>query len=120
MPERLTVDTFAQLDDLPKRHRFPVLRSEVRQDSRTERDLLVKIALREAIATELELRGVNGVQVRVEDTEGVELSNVVATNLVGADEQLDLEAKNASIKALPTSYHEYMRTFKWSSSSAPP
>ena len=60
------------------------------EDAGAEGDLLVEIALREAVAAQLELGRVRRVQVRVEDTEGVEVRNVVAAHLVCADEELDL------------------------------
>ena len=84
-PEVPTVYALANLDDLAERHRFPVLRSEVRKDTRPKGDLLVEVALREAIAAELELGGMYRVQVGVEDTERIEVGNVVAAYLVGAD-----------------------------------
>ena len=69
----------------------------MREDTRAKCNLLVEIALREAIAAELELRRLVRVEVRVENTERVEVGNMVAAHLVGTDEQLDLRA-NASIK----------------------
>ena len=62
----------------------------MREDARAERDLLVEVAFREAIAAELELWGMYRVQVGVEDTERIEVGNVVAAYLVGADEELHL------------------------------
>ena len=67
----LTVDALAKLDNLPKGHRFPVLRSEMRQNTGAKGDLLVEIALGKAIPAELELRRVRRVQIGVENTEGV-------------------------------------------------
>ena len=62
----------------------------MREDTRAKRDLLVEVAFREAIAAELELGGMYRVQVGVEDTERIEVGNVVAAYLVGADEELHL------------------------------
>ena len=46
----LTIYALAKFDDFPQRHRFPVFRGEMRQDTRPESDLLVQIAFGEAIA----------------------------------------------------------------------
>jgi hypothetical protein len=52
----LTVDTLAKFDDFTQTHGFAVLCREVRQNTGTKGDLLIQIAFREAIPTELQLR----------------------------------------------------------------
>ncbi len=87
----LTINAFAKLDNLPKRHRFPVLRSEMGQDTGTKGDLLVEVALGEAIAAELELGRVRRVQIGVKNAEGIQVRNVVTAHLVGANKELHLK-----------------------------
>ena len=86
----LTVYALANLDDLAERHRFPVLRSKVRKDTRPKSNLLVEVTLREAITAQLELRGMYRVQIRVKDAKGIQIGNVVATDLVRANKELHL------------------------------
>lgn len=79
----------------------------MREDTGTKGDLLVKVALGEPIAAELKFWGMNRVEVRVEDTEGVKVGNVVTANLVSADEQLDLRSNQSA-----SSSYMGSRTFK--------
>ena len=51
----LTVYALAELDDFPERHRLPVFRGEMRENSGAEGDLLVHVALGETEVAELEL-----------------------------------------------------------------
>lgn len=89
----LTVDTLQSADDVAKGHRFPVIGHKVGQNTGTKSDLLVEVALSEAVMAELELGRVDILKVGIEDTEGVEFSDVMSANLVGANEELDLERR---------------------------
>ena len=60
------------------------------EDTRAEGDVLVEIALREAISVELELRRADISKVSVEDSKGIQVGDVVAADLVCADEELYL------------------------------
>ncbi len=86
----LTVYALANFDDLSQSHRFLVLGSEMGQDTGTKRDLLVQVALGEAIAAQLELRRVDRVEIGVQDAERVQIGNVVTAHLICANEQLNL------------------------------
>ena len=90
-PARLTVDAFAELDDFAQLHGFVLLRRKMGQDTRAECDVFVEVALSEAIAGELELGRLDVREVCVENTKGIEFRDVVAANLVGPDEELDLQ-----------------------------
>ena len=70
----LTIDAFQQLDDLPEGHCLAVLCREVGQDTGTEGDLLVKVALVEAEMAELEFWRNVCAEIGIEDTERVELT----------------------------------------------
>ena len=60
------------------------------EDTRAEGDVLVEIALRKAISVELELRRADIGEVSVEDPKGIQVGDVVAADLVCADEELYL------------------------------
>ena len=60
------------------------------QDTGTEGDLLVEVALVEAEMAQLELWRDVCAEVGIEDTEWVEIGDVVSSYLVCTDEQLDL------------------------------
>ena len=62
----------------------------MRKNTRPKGDLLVEVALREAITAQLKLRGMYRVQIRVEDTKGIQVGYVVTTNLVRANKELHL------------------------------
>jgi hypothetical protein len=62
----------------------------MRENSRAKGDIFVKIAFRESITAELELGRVDISQVSVEDSEGVELSNMVSSNLICTNQKLNL------------------------------
>lgn len=83
---RRTVYAFAQLDDVPQLHGLVFFSGKMGEDTRTEGNVFFEIAFGESIAAELELGGLDVGEVGIEDAEGVELSNMVAADLVGANE----------------------------------
>ena len=85
-----TVDTLAKFDDLPQRHRFTILRSKMGQDTGTKGDLLVQIALSEAISAEFELGRSCIAKICIHNAQWVQFSDMVTSHLVSTDEQLDL------------------------------
>lgn len=62
----------------------------MRENTRPKSNLLVQIFLSKTVVTELELRRPDVLQVGVEDTKRIEISDVMTSNLVGSDEQLNL------------------------------
>ena len=88
---RLTVHALAKLDNLSQRHGFPVLGGKVRQDTRSESDLLIQITFGEAISTEFEFRRGSIAQVGVEDTQGIKVGDMMTSDLVGPNEKLYLQ-----------------------------
>jgi hypothetical protein len=58
----------------------------VGKNSRTKGDVLVKVAFSEPIATEFQLRRTDIRQVGVEDTQRVEVCQVMTADLVGTNE----------------------------------
>ena len=56
---RLTVDAFAEFDDIPKFHGFIFFRSEVRKYARTEGNVFIEVALCETVATKFEFGRLN-------------------------------------------------------------
>ena len=61
------------------------------QDTRAKGDLLVKVALGEAIAAELKLGWVRRVQIGVQYTKRIQVRNVMTAHLVGANKELHLQ-----------------------------
>lgn len=94
----LTVKTLESLDDLAKSHCFAVVGGKVGEDTGAEGDLFVEVALGEAVMAELELGGSDTGEISVEDTEGIEVGDMVAANLESTDEELDLKGSSASGK----------------------
>lgn len=70
------------------------------KDTGPKGDILLEVGLGEAIAAQLKLRGLDICKVGVEDSEGVELCNVVTPHLVCTDEELDLRVINYSLPLL--------------------
>ena len=62
----------------------------MRENTRPKSNLLIQIFLGKAVVAEFELRRPDILQVGVEDTQRIEISDVMASNLVGSDEQLNL------------------------------
>jgi hypothetical protein len=90
----LTVDPLTKVNDLTQLHRFAILCSEMRQDTRAKANILVKIALREAISTEFKLWRLSVCKVCIEDSKGVQISNMMSAHLVSPNEELDLKFKH--------------------------
>ena len=63
-----------------------IFRSKVRKNSWAKCNVPVEIALGEAIAAELELWRMNVGKISVEDPERVEISDVMTSHLVCADQ----------------------------------
>ena len=61
------------------------------QDTRAKGDLLVKVALGEAIAAELKLGWVRRVQIGVQYTKRIQVRNVMTAHLVSANKELHLQ-----------------------------
>ena len=61
------------------------------QDTRAKGDLLVKVALGEAIAAELKLGLVRRVQIGVQYTKRIQVRNVMTAHLVSANKELHLQ-----------------------------
>lgn len=87
-----TVYALAQFYDLPKRHSFTILCREVWEDTRSKCDLFVQVAFRETISAKLELRRVMITEIGVEDTQWVEICDMMTADLVCTDEKLNLTA----------------------------
>jgi hypothetical protein len=62
----------------------------VGQNARTECELLVEVALVEAIVAELQLRWPHIVEVSIQNAQWIEVCDVVTSHLVSTNEQLDL------------------------------
>ena len=62
----------------------------MRQYARSEGNLLVEVAFREAVAAKLKLRRMDVLKVGVENTERIQLGDVMTTHLVGSDKKLNL------------------------------
>jgi hypothetical protein len=84
-----TIDTAAKFDDFTQRH--AALRREVRQNTGTQRNLFIEIALRKAISTKLKLRRITVFQVRIKNSQRVKFGNMVSADLVRSDKQLCLQ-----------------------------
>ena len=87
------VEALASGDDLPQGHLGAVLCPEARQDTGAELDLLVQVLLGEVVVGELELAGLAVAELLglCADAERVDARLVVATRLVCAHQQLDLQ-----------------------------
>lgn len=87
------VDLLARVDDLAQGHLLARLGGEARQNTRSQSELLVEIRLGESIVVQVQLLGVVVTErFRVAaDTQRINLGLVVATSLVGANQQLDLQ-----------------------------
>lgn len=87
---RLTVDLLARLDDLTEGELVHAVVLEPGEDAGAELKLLVQVLVRPAVVLDRELGRDLVALVGLEDAEGVELGNVVATDLESTDEELDL------------------------------
>jgi hypothetical protein len=96
----LTIYPFASMDDIAKGHRLDPLFCEMGKNTWTKVEFLVEIRLCETIVAKIKLGGTVGTKVRVEDTERVKISDMVSTNLVRPNEQLDLESIRQLLSAL--------------------
>lgn len=90
---RTTVDLLAGVNDLAQGHLLAVGGGKTRQDTRSKGEFLIEIALGEVVVLELELLGllITKCLSFATDTERVDLSLVVTTRLVSADQKLDLQ-----------------------------
>ena len=86
----LTIDALQQLDDLSKGHRLTVLGGKVRENTRSEGNLFVKVAFGKAKVAKFKLWWYLCTEVCIHDTEWIQVSDVVASHLVGPDKQLYL------------------------------
>jgi len=62
----------------------------MRENTRTESDIFVEVALSEAVATELELGWVDVGQVSIKYAERVKICLVVSAHLISTNKELDL------------------------------
>ena len=79
------------------------------KDTRAEGDVLVEIALREAISVELELRRADIGEVSVENSKGIQVGDVVAAYLVCADEQLNLLIESSASRYTTKSFVTHLQ-----------
>jgi len=63
----------------------------MRKDAGTKSDVLVQVAIVEAIPAKLEFRRLNVGEVSVKDSERVELGDVMTSHLVSTNEKLNLQ-----------------------------
>lgn len=68
------------------------------QDTWTEGNLLIQITFGETVSAELQLGWIDIVQIGVKNTKRIQVSYVMATNLIRSNEQLDLLRKLLSIR----------------------
>jgi len=68
------------------------LGSEMWEDSGTKGNVVVEIALGEAIAAQLEFRRLDVGQVSIENAQRVELGEMMASDLISTNEELNLNA----------------------------
>jgi hypothetical protein len=89
-PSRLTVHLLQALNDLSQSHLLDPSLQEPRQDPRSEVELFGQVLFRPPVMLEVELGHSAAIEVGIEDSERVELGNVVSSDLVSTDEELDL------------------------------
>lgn len=68
------------------------------QNTWTEGNLLIQITFGETVSAELQLGWIDIVQIGVKNTKRIQVSYVMATNLIRSNEQLDLLRKLLSIR----------------------
>ena len=68
------------------------LGSEMWEDSGTKGNVVVEVALGEAIAAQLEFRRLDVGQVSIENAQRVELGEMMASDLISTNEELNLNA----------------------------
>jgi hypothetical protein len=112
---RRTVDALQCLDNLAQAHFVDAFAFKAGQDAGAESEFAVQIALGPAVGLDLELGRRLAHQIGIEDAERVQAGDVVASNLVGANEQLNLRTK---VSDTQRSLHDD-RTFMWSSKFPP-
>ena len=62
----------------------------MREDTRAETEGLVEVPLSPIVMAELEFSGAVAIEVGIQQPEGVKIGEMVTTNLVGANQKLDL------------------------------